>query len=397
MKFIQKQPAILPELDPKADLPKVVSVNINEVVGDPKPEVRMCQIPEVAMSAQRKRRAQRMARRPLRLVLGPSSEHAAEIAKAIQLVEEKNGPIDGTYLESNLGPRPKSSSIVQHEMEGVQSSGDEGSSTEDRDCLTNTTDVLEAEDRSISEDQSSLSSSNDDEGSSAEDRDCLTNTTSDLEAEDRSISEDQSSLSSFNDDEGSSTEYRACLTSTTGHLEAENRSISEDQSSLSSDSEEKRDETEADDCLFSKVVPAEDACLLEERQPDTQSDGTDMDNVSDDAESMQHANVISQTSNLKEKHYRPEAIDSSFVENNSEEVSVDNEETLSGSSIDQEETTKTLSPEALEDETILTEPEAIVIGKDDGKSDTDGTDDLPVTINELTPKESSARYFKHPR
>ena len=32
-------------------------------------------------------------------------------------------------------------------------------------------------------------------------------------------------------------------------------------------------------------------------------------------------------------------------------------------------------------------------GQDEGKSDTDGTDDLPVTINELSPKESSARYF----
>ena len=321
----------------------------------------MCQIPEVPMSIQSNRRAQRMARRPLRLALGPSSEHAAEIAKAIiwsKKDRDFHRPIQ--MLECNL---------------------------EAEDPLPSSEDQMQV-----------YPSSNDDEGSSTEDRDCLTNTTGDLEAEDRSISEDQSSLSSSNDDEGSSTEDRDCLTNTTGDLEAEDRSISEDQSSLSSDPEEKRDETEADDCLFSEVVPAEDACLLEAKHPDTQSDGTEMDNVSDDAESMQHATVISQTPSLKEEPYGPEANDSPLVENTSGEVSVDNEETLSGSSIDQEETTRRLSPEALEDETISTEPEGIVIGQDAGKSDTDGTvASLPMTINKLTPKESSARYLKHPR
>ena len=44
---------------------------------------------DICMSAQRKRRAQRMANRPQRLAQGPVSEHGDEILQAIESVKAK--------------------------------------------------------------------------------------------------------------------------------------------------------------------------------------------------------------------------------------------------------------------------------------------------------------------
>ena len=126
MEFIYQQPAMLSEGDSKAVL---VNDRIDSVLSEQvqSPET------EVSMSAQRKRRALRVARRPQRLAFGPASEHATEILRAIQLVEEKNGSIDRAVHEGKIDASQKSNSSEKHGSDGIQLS--EGSSTEVDSCL----------------------------------------------------------------------------------------------------------------------------------------------------------------------------------------------------------------------------------------------------------------------
>ena len=90
MELILQQQDMLPHEDSKAVDDRKDSVPFEQDVRELKTEVRQ-------LSAQRKRRAQRVARRPQRLALGPASEHAAEIALAIQLVKAKH---DTSLIES---------------------------------------------------------------------------------------------------------------------------------------------------------------------------------------------------------------------------------------------------------------------------------------------------------
>ena len=252
-----------------------------------------------------------MARRPHRFALGPSSEHATEIAQAIQLVEAKTGSIDGAdNLVGNRDLGQESPSMVAMGTDDVQIT--QGSSLEDDACL-------------------------------------ITNTNNDPDDGDQSINEAQSSPLAFG-------------------------------------TEEKGGSTDADGQLLQEIMPAEDHCLLEITQPDAQTDDSEIVNEDDDA------NLPS----LKEEQYRPEAIHSPVLKNTSGEVSV-SKEALSGSSVDQSETTKRLSFETAGDTTSLTKVEAIVVGQDEGRVDTDGTDDFLVTINKLVPKGPSAQYCKQPR
>ena len=148
MEFIQEQSAILSQVDSKAEVNLVDSVVFEEGVNHPKPEV--------SMTAQRKRRAQRMARRPQRLALGTASDHAAEITRAILLVEAKNESTDEANLEGNRDLNQKSPTFEEHGTDGVQSN--EGSLAEDDACLVNAKDP-NTEEQSTSKDQRSPSSS----------------------------------------------------------------------------------------------------------------------------------------------------------------------------------------------------------------------------------------------
>ena len=105
MEFIHQQPAMLHNEDSKAVNDRVDSVLFEQ---DPETEVRM--------TAQRKRRAQRVARRPQRLALGPASEHAAEIALAIQLVKAKNDTalIESVSTEVCVRKEDPSDSSINH-------------------------------------------------------------------------------------------------------------------------------------------------------------------------------------------------------------------------------------------------------------------------------------------
>ena len=80
----QPSPSLKPDSDHKVELPESLRTmtHTEQPSGNAVPEASVA----APMSAQRKRRAQRMARRPQRLTLGPASDHAAEITKAIELV-----------------------------------------------------------------------------------------------------------------------------------------------------------------------------------------------------------------------------------------------------------------------------------------------------------------------
>ncbi|XP_041467708.1 dual specificity testis-specific protein kinase 2-like [Lytechinus variegatus] len=75
---------------------------------------------DISMSAQRKRRAQRMANRPRRLAQGPVSDHGDEILQAIELVkakQEAEAYPGGDFLETKdqeTHTSEKSTSIVSH-------------------------------------------------------------------------------------------------------------------------------------------------------------------------------------------------------------------------------------------------------------------------------------------
>ena len=80
----QPSPSLKPDSDHKVELPESLRTmtRTEQPSGNAVPEASVA----APISAQRKRRAQRMVRRPQRLTLGPASDHAAEITKAIELV-----------------------------------------------------------------------------------------------------------------------------------------------------------------------------------------------------------------------------------------------------------------------------------------------------------------------
>ena len=88
MDLFKLQQALCPVSDPKSEVNECFGIIDTEQGNSNNNNVKVVE-EKVEMSAQRRRRAERMAKRPQRLALGPVSDHAAEIAEAMRLVEAK--------------------------------------------------------------------------------------------------------------------------------------------------------------------------------------------------------------------------------------------------------------------------------------------------------------------
>ena len=289
MEFIQQQPTLMPETDPKAEMTVVDTVHSAETFGDSKKDVT-----EVGMSNQRKRRAQRMARRPQRLALGPASDHAAEIARAIQLVEAKNGSIYEAVLEGNKDVGQKSTSITTQGTDNVQSN--QGSSTAVHADITAAIDDNNT--GSLPEDEAGCIAANNDQNT-----------------EDRAKSEVKSMISGEGDHSKSGVNFS------------------------------------------SETAPAEDQCGLEATRPHRKADLTEITKVQAASEPVLQADansVNSQTPTNTELD-RPEVGEANLPESTSGEVNV-SEDALFGSSVNKSETIEKLSSQMVEDGTISIKP-----------------------------------------
>ena len=113
MDRFEEQTSLKPGSDNKVDMPESLSTmtHTEQPSGNAVPEASF----PVQLLAQRKRRAQRMVRRPQRLALGSASDHAADITKAIELVMAIE--IVRSVMQSCIAQRDhEASSCLRQEM-----------------------------------------------------------------------------------------------------------------------------------------------------------------------------------------------------------------------------------------------------------------------------------------
>ena len=120
MDRLEEQPSLKPGSDNKVEMPESLSTvtHTEQPTGNAVPEASF----PAPISAQRKRRAQRMVRRPQRLALGPASDHAAEITKAIELVMAIE--IVRSVMKSCIAQRDhEASSCLRQESQSIETQG----------------------------------------------------------------------------------------------------------------------------------------------------------------------------------------------------------------------------------------------------------------------------------
>ena len=120
MDRLEEQPSLKPGSDNKVDMPESLSTMTHTELpsGNAVPKASF----PAPVSVQRKRRAQRMVRRPQRLALGPASDHTAEITKAIELVMAIE--IVRSVIQSCIAQRDhEASSCLGQESQSIETQG----------------------------------------------------------------------------------------------------------------------------------------------------------------------------------------------------------------------------------------------------------------------------------